>query len=149
MSILGFIASLVGKSIGIGSGSSIVQSITDVIGAVYKTEGEKLQRQELLDRINCELQTKEIELSQSFISTKNPFMAGWWGLLGWSCSLTLVYAFLIRPIINDIFHLDLSPMDFENAQNMIYTLLGMGTLKASKSIVDVITNAILNKGKNK
>ncbi len=117
----------------------------NAINELAKTEGEKIDRQKLLDKLNVDLQIKEMELTQSFISNKSFFMIGWWGLLAWSCSLALIYSFFMEPILSNIFGISLPSIDSDNALNMIYILLGMGTLKTSKGIMDSIVNLLLKR----
>jgi hypothetical protein len=145
MSIFGIVASLTGKIL-CGSMSPFPETIKSAIDTVYKIEGEKLEKDELISRLDNELKEKQLDLSQEFISNKNYLMSGWWGLLAWTCSLTLVYSFLLKPILTGIFGDHFPNVDSSDAQNIIYVLLGMGTLKTSKLISDAILKGKKNAG---
>jgi len=114
--------------------AGVVSTVQKLINSV-ESEGNKIDKTELLEKVNTDLQAKEIELTEMILSTKSLLMTGWWGILGWICSLSLCFNLLIIPFCNSFFGSNFTQIDSEDSLNIIYLLLGMGTLKSVKPLL--------------
>lgn len=125
----------------IGKNDSLSNS--NIISSIFDNNEETLKKTEILERLS----EKQIDLAKSFLSCQNVFMAGWWALIGWTCSIALLYNFIVIPIINEIFSLNINTFEMDNIQDIIYLLLGMGTLRTTKTITEIISQFLVKRGK--
>ena len=72
-------------------------------------------------------------------SHNNVFIAGWRPFIGWACGISLVYHFLIEPIIQYILIMNGSDFatpefDFSQLSTIVMAMLGMSTLRTYEKI---------------
>jgi hypothetical protein len=88
------------------------------------------------------------------VEAANPsmFVAGWRPAVGWLCVLTLAYQWLLAPAVSWLFvatgH-DLVPLPVlgrDDAQTLLYALLGIGGLRTIDKMTGSDTVAVAGKG---
>lgn len=134
--------------IGLGdSASKPIDAIGNVIGKVYTTEGEKLSHQEILERIAQNPQMWTAEVNKVNASDTKIFNSGWRPSIGWVCSISLalyyIPQFLLAAYFWYKFCIDAGklvpyPIDPASLMNLVWVMLGMGSLRTAEALKGVI-----------
>jgi hypothetical protein len=133
-----FLAGLLGKGAGEGVGaaaSGLADGIAKVIGALYTTEGEKLDKELALQRVRQTPALQQVAVDLAEAAHRSVFVAGWRPFIGWVCGGALAYNFIFRDLIVWGFAALGSTMPVPPALQMdqlmtvLLGLLGLGTLR--------------------
>jgi hypothetical protein len=138
-----FLAGLLGKGAGDAAGSAIEgigNGIAKVIGAVYTTEGEKLDKETMLARVQQEPILQQIAVNLAEATHRSVFVAGWRPFIGWVCGTTFAYNFIVRDLIAWALTMwwptvTIPPaLQMDQLMTVLLGLLGLGTLRTVEKI---------------
>ena len=126
----------------------IVDKLVDLIPdpkarATAKAEFEKELRQAVTQANQAQAEINKIEAGHSSI-----FVAGWRLIIGWVCTIGILWAFIIQPIANfQIGVNNLPQIPTEGLFELVLAMLGMGGLRTWEKIKNVSRETNLGRGK--
>jgi hypothetical protein len=133
-------------------GGGIIDKILSFIpNPEEKAKAQREMQAALLDAaIKAESEQRDINK----VEAANPsmFVAGWRPAVGWLCVATLAYQWMVAPTISWLFVVaghDLTPLPVlghDDAQTLLYALLGIGGLRSIDKITGSETAAVGAKG---
>ena len=115
--------------------------IDKLIGPVSDIVNKMIPDKDLQAKLNHELKTElhkanmaQVEINKIEAGHKSLFVAGWRPFVGWTCSIAMLYHFLLQPII--IFTLSafgisfvLPSFDMGSLMTVLMGMLGLGGLR--------------------
>lgn len=127
---MGFLSKLFGggetvKGVAEGVGS-LAKDITQIVTG--KLDPEKQAN------FDMTMNQMQAEINKIEASNKSLFVSGWRPFVGWVCGFALVYHFLFMPIFYDLFikyfDFTLQPIDGTTLTTLLFSLLGLGTMRS-------------------
>ena len=108
-----------------------IDAIGNVIEKIYTTDGERLSKQIVLDRIAQEGASGQISLNKVEAAHRSIFVAGWRPLIGWICGVGLLNQFIIFPYATIFFGAKLPTGVHDGLIDLVIAMLGvsLGTLR--------------------
>jgi hypothetical protein len=91
--VLGVITSLFGGKDG------ALKTIAKVVDDLHTSEGEKLDKKILMQRIQQKLAEKQLDVNAKEAGHRSIFVAGWRPFIGWCGGLALFFEFILSPCI--------------------------------------------------
>jgi len=112
----------------------LIKPVGDILDKFVADKDLKLKLSHELEKEIVSLNRAQIELNKVEASHNNVFIAGWRPFIGWACGISLVYHFLIEPIIQYILIMNGSDFatpefDFSQLSTIVMAMLGMSTLR--------------------
>jgi hypothetical protein len=137
------LAGLLGNASGQAAGSLIDglgSGLSKIIGAVYTTEGEKLDKETILERVRQEPMVQQLAVNLAEAAHRSVFVAGWRPFIGWVCGAALAYNFIFRDLL--VWALatwtpaaPIPPaLQMDQLMTVLLGLLGLGTLRTVEKI---------------
>jgi len=115
-----------------------VGGITNVIDDILKMFPNAEQRaaaeNKLTDLVG-QVAAAQSATNTAEATTGNLFLAGWRPFIGWICGFGFLYS-VIQPVAH------LPAMDTSVLQNILFGLLGLGTMRSVEKVGGVVTTAI-------
>ena len=98
----------------------------------------ELQQSGDLARLAAETKLAEGQLDINKIEAGNAnlFVSGWRPSIGWLCSLSLAYQFLVRPLLVTFGH-EAPPLDMGDLLTILLGMLGLGGLRSFEKVKGV------------
>lgn len=115
--------------------SSVVKEVGNALDKIFTSDEELLSKQIIIEKLNNELSTGQIELNKIEAKHKSIFISGWRPFIGWICGIGLLYEFLLKPILGS-FGVNVVSVDIGSLHSLIIALLGMGTLRTVEKLKD-------------
>jgi len=117
----------------------LIKPVGDILDKFVADKDLKLKLSHELEKEIVSLNRAQIELNKVEASHNNVFIAGWRPFIGWACGISLVYHFLIEPIIQYILIMNGSDFatpefDFSQLSTIVMAMLGMSTLRTYEKI---------------
>lgn len=117
-------------------------------------EKAKAQREMQVALLDAAIRAESDQREINKVEAANPslFVAGWRPAVGWLCVATLAYQWLAAPTVSWIIVVtghDLMPLPVlgrDDAQTLLYALLGIGGLRTIDKMTGSDTAAIAGKG---
>ena len=115
--------------------------IDKLIGPVSDIVNKMIPDKDLQAKLNHELKTElhkanmaQVEIKKIEAGHKSLFVAGWRPFVGWTCSIAMLYHFLLQPIINfalSAFGISfvLPSFDMGSLMTVLMGMLGLGGLR--------------------
>jgi hypothetical protein len=112
----------------------LIKPVGDILDKFVADKDLKLKLSHELEKEIVSLNRAQIELNKVEASHENVFVAGWRPFIGWACGISLVYHFLIEPIIQYILIMNGSDFatpefDFSQLSTIVMAMLGMSSLR--------------------
>jgi len=112
----------------------LIKPVGDILDKFVADKDLKLKLSHELEKEIVSLNRAQIELNKVEASHENVFVAGWRPFIGWACGISLVYHFLIEPIIQYILIINGSDFstpefDFSQLSTIVMAMLGMSSLR--------------------
>lgn len=103
-----------------------------------KTKADEAKARLIELQMNGELQQilGQLEINKEEAKSVNLFVSGWRPSVGWVCSLSLTYEFLIRPIATG-FGKPMPPIDTEALNTLLFAMLGVAGLRSVEKVKGV------------
>ena len=120
-----------------------------VIGIADKVLGKFIPDKTLRDQLHHELNMAfheanlaQLEVNKQEAASQSMFVAGWRPSVGWICSISMGYHFILQPLLifilratgNDI---ELPDFDFSQLSTILMALLGMSGLRTYEKTKNV------------
>lgn len=123
----------------------VVSAANDIIGKFVPDADKRIEAQIELAKIadgaaerSDERLNGQIEVNKIEAANPNLFVSGWRPFIGWVGGTTLAWSFLVAPTIHTIFpHQPLPSVDAEMVMNLIWGLLGIGSMRTVEKIAGV------------
>lgn len=121
----------------IGPAASLISQVVDRLFPDKVAQAK--EREELLlkaQELDNQLALAQTSINQTEASSASLFVAGWRPFIGWVCGLAFAYQFIIQPflafIIGNYTHQEplLPEFDTDTLSNVLYGMLGLGTLRS-------------------
>ena len=139
-------ASIIGQLLGSGAGQAaqgIGAGIADVVKSLYTTDGETLDKQTALKRLEMTPLLNQLAINLAEASNRSVWVAGWRPFIGWVCGTALLYNFVLRDLIVWAFAawaptMPLPPtLDLGSLMTILLGLLGLGGLRTVEKVKGV------------
>lgn len=136
------VSSIIGKIIG-NSAASPIEAIGNVIGKLYTTEGEKLDKQIIMQRLLQKPQEAQAEINKIEAAHRSLFVAGGRPAIIWVCALALAAYFLPQFILGSFLWVKMClaknillpyPVNGKYLIDLIGALLGLGSLRTFEKL---------------
>lgn len=118
----------------------IVEQIGETARQVLPNEIEKrkldLQEQEIQQRTDL----GQIEVNKAEATHANLFVAGWRPFIGWTGGFSLLYTFIVGPLIEQIFGANMPDLDVWELIALVGAMLGVGTMRTFEKTRGVATS---------
>jgi hypothetical protein len=127
----------------IGPVGGILDKLVDRIPD--KNEATRLKHEaemEILETVQDAVKG-QIEINKVEAAHKSIFVAGWRPSIGWCCSISIAYSFILAPVITwlgPVFAPDLPPppvLDTDQLFQLVLAMLGMGGLRTFEKMKGV------------
>jgi len=121
--------------------SLIVTLLPALMGIIDKffpnAEDSNKAKSELIAKV-MDMDTKQMEVNQQEAANQNLFVSGWRPGVAWMCvgmwSLYYVMALVVNPIMVFNGHTPLTLPDISVVENLLYALLGLGSLRTIEKL---------------
>lgn len=131
---MGFFSSLFGGSI-----AQPIEAIGNVLDKVTTTDAERAQAEAVLEKLRQHPAELQVELNKVEAQHPSVFVAGWRPAIGWVCAIGLFYDLVFRPISVG-FGLNMPDLNDATLTTLIFSMLGLGTLRTVEKIKDKARN---------
>lgn len=121
---MGIMDKLVGKGI-----TATVESFADVADRFIETPDEKRAWEQVKLKIAQEPQLAQIELNKIEAGHRTVFTSGWRPAIGWTCALSLLFIFIINPIIQWVTGEAGPIIPVDELFPLVLGMLGLGALR--------------------
>jgi hypothetical protein len=126
---------------------SLLNALIDPVSKLLdKVVSDKDERDRLAHEISTlaesqmhEIALQQIEINKLDAASSNWFQNSWRPSVGWICSLSMAYHFLVQPIL--VFSLsafgaeyDLPDFDMSSLMSVLFALLGLGAFRSYEKI---------------
>lgn len=128
---------ILGKVLGNGI-SGILDGAAKIVDAVYTKDGEKLDKQAVLERIKNEPLAQQAAINLAEANNSSLFVSGWRAFIGWMCGFAFGWTYLVSPYIGWILlriYPDAQPLpilDTKELLAILLALLGVASFPSSK-----------------
>lgn len=122
------------------------EAIKNIIGSVYTTEGEKLDKQTILERLRQQPAENQVALNKIEAQHRSIFVAGWRPHIGWVCGISLGIFFIPQFIVGTIIWAKIClsngtivpyPVSASELTALVTSMLGFGALRTFEKIKKV------------
>ncbi len=127
---MGWLSKLTGGDTAIAG----ITAIGNVLDGLFTSEDEKLTHEEVRIRLAQQPDLAQIELNKIEAGHRTIFVAGWRPFMGWVGGLGLANMFLINPWIQWITGETGPNLPESIIMELIFALLGLGTLRTIEKI---------------
>ena len=79
-----------------------------------------------------ELMLAQIGVNQTEAQHTNIFVAGWRPFVGWTSAVALGYVFIVRPLLAQLFGLDMPDLEIVELMMLLGAMLGMGGMRTAE-----------------
>ena len=125
---------------------SIAESVIGIADKVLgKFIPDKTLRDELRHEMNMafhEANLAQLEVNKQEAASQSMFVAGWRPSVGWICSISMAYHFIIQPLLVFILkangiEVDLPEFEFSQLSTILMGMLGLGGLRTYEKLQGV------------
>jgi hypothetical protein len=82
-----------------GGKDGALKTIAKVVDDLHTSEGEKLDKKILMQRIKQKLAEKQLDVNAKEASHRSVFVSGWRPFIGWCGGFALAFEFILSPAI--------------------------------------------------
>ena len=79
-----------------------------------------------------ELMLAQIGVNQTEAQHTNIFVAGWRPFVGWTSAVALGYVFIVRPLLAQLFGLDMPDLEIVELMMLLGAMLGIGGMRTAE-----------------
>ena len=79
-----------------------------------------------------ELMLAQIGVNQTEAQHSNIFVAGWRPFVGWTSAVALGYVFIVRPLLAQLFGLDMPDLEIVELMMLLGAMLGIGGMRTAE-----------------
>ena len=115
---------------GIGSVADLLKEVVGMVDPNKRAEAETK-----IIELGNQVALAQIGTNTAEATTGNIFLAGWRPFVGWVCGLGFAYQIFLVP-------LHAPPIDSATLNNVLWALLGFGTMRTADKVAGVATDAI-------
>lgn len=131
---MGFISSLLG-----GAAAEPIKAVGNIVDSLFTSDDERLSHKEVMARIAQNPQIAAQEIAKVQASSRSTFVAGARPFVVWVCGMGLGYAWVIRPMIQDLATymgkvIVWTPMQTDNMTDLVIAILGLGALRTVEKL---------------
>jgi hypothetical protein len=83
----------------LGGKGGALKTIAKVVDDLHTSEGEKLDKKILMQRIQQKLAEKQIDVNAKEAGHRSVFVSGWRPAIGWTGAFALMFEFILSPCI--------------------------------------------------
>jgi len=112
--------------------SDIADSIADAIDRFVETDEEKKAAKLLKDKMKQNPDRWQLEINKVEAAHRSWFIAGWRPAVAWVCVLSVLWAWVIHPILSSFLSID--PYVNEAPMKLLYTLLGLAGFRTIEKV---------------
>jgi len=124
-------------STGIKEIVSPIDAVGNVLDKLFTTDGERLDKQILLERMRQQPAIAQTEINKVEAAHKSVFVAGWRPAIGWVCAIGIAVHFIINPLLSIITGHVIKDLGFNDLLELVFAMLGMGGLRTYEKIKGV------------
>lgn len=115
----------------------IIPAVSTILDKIFpdadKANEAKARLMELQIKGELDSVLGQLEINKEEAKSSSIFVAGWRPSVGWTCSISLFYEFLIRPIATG-FGKPMPPIDVEALNTLLFALLGVAGLRTVEKV---------------
>lgn len=82
----------------------------------------------------------QIDVNKTEATHANLFVAGWRPFIGWTGGAALVYSFIVRPMLEQLFKLPMPELDLGDLIMIVTSMLGIGAMRTFEKTRGVATS---------
>ena len=124
---MGFLDKLVG-----GGVKNIVDGVVGAVDRFVETPDEKREWEELKAKMSAEADKWQVEVNKIEAGHRTIFVAGWRPFIGWVCGCTLLWHWILAPILKIFVTVPEMPM--EEPLALVSALLGTSILRTYEKV---------------
>ena len=87
-----------------------------------------------------ELMLAQIGVNQTEAQHTNIFVAGWRPFVGWTSAVALGYVFIVRPLLAQLFGLDMPDLEIAELMMLLGAMLGIGGMRTAEKFRGLATS---------
>ncbi len=106
-----------------------IEALGNVFDKVFTNDEERMQAEAVLKRISQKPAILNLELNKIEAGHRSIFVAGWRPALGWVCSLGLLMAFIVNPLLERFIGGAPIAVPTEVIMELVIAMLGLATLR--------------------
>lgn len=119
---------------------AVIEEIGKTARQVLPNELERrrldLEETEILQRADL----AQIDVNKTEATHANLFVAGWRPFIGWTGGVALGYSFVARPLLDQLFGLQMPDMDIGDLTMIVLSMLGIGAMRTYEKTRGVATS---------
>ena len=112
---------------------TLISAGLKIFSGFFTSDEDKRKVELALAQLEAQLQNGQIEINKVEASNEKLFVSGWRPSIGWVCSLSLAYEYLIRPLLVTM-HLDAPMIDSSSLYPLVMGMLGFGSMRTLEKI---------------
>lgn len=113
--------------------TDVITSIGNIVGKAIPDADKRMEVELEFAKLAQQNISEQVEVNKIEASNPNIFVSGWRPFIGWVGGVSLAYTFLAAPL----FHLQ--ALESGEILNLVYALLGVGTLRTVEKMAGVAT----------
>lgn len=79
-----------------------VDAVGNALDKLFTSDDERAKASAVMEQLRQQPDALQVELNKVEAASSSVFVAGWRPWIGWVCGIGLGYAFVLRPILQDI-----------------------------------------------
>jgi|TARA_R100001086_G_scaffold6237_2_gene3888 hypothetical protein len=120
----------------------LIQPVSKILDKFVADKDLKTQLRHELEMVIHSANLAQMEVNKKEAVHKSIFVAGWRPFVGWVCGISLMYHFILAPLIQFGFALagyqqDLPQFDFTQLSTVLMGMLGLGGLRTFEKMKNV------------
>ena len=117
---------------------SILKGASELVGSLYTTDGQMLDKQAALEKLRQSPYLAQIEVNKIEASHRSIAVSGWRPFIGWVCGVALAYNYLIWPvasvIVRSYYNFGLPQASTAELMPLLMGMLGFGALRTYEKV---------------
>lgn len=90
-----------------------------------------------LAQIDAAAEQAQAKVNEVEAANPNVFISGWRPFIGWVCGFSFVYDFLVRPLLQGIWKLDMPGLDSNVLMSLTFGMLGIAGMRTAEKFKGV------------
>lgn len=111
-----------------------IEAVGNVVDKLFTSDDERLAREEVLVRLAQQPGLAQVELNKVEAQHRSIFVAGWRPAIGWVCAASLLFPFIINPLIQWVTGRPGPELPLEFLGELLFALLGLGVLRTTEKL---------------
>lgn len=120
--------------------SDIIREVGETVRQVAPNPRAQLDHNLRLEELSQQLNMAQVGVNREEARSSNLFVAGWRPFIGWTGGIALAYLFVLGPIVQQVFGVNVPDIETDDLFMIILAMLGIGGMRTWEKLNGVATS---------